>query len=91
MLFSTGTTATSNGRWDLAVDASDDPLITRVTSGGASTTSTYAATINGFYLFTLTFDGTTPVFYENRTSQSLTGTAAGDGESFSFSMRARTK
>jgi hypothetical protein len=30
------------------------------------------------YLFTITFDGTTPLYWKDRTSATLTGTAAGD-------------
>jgi hypothetical protein len=78
-LFSVGTAGSNNGRWDVTLDASDDFVVTRVTSGGASTTSTYATTLSaGFYLFTLTFDGATPLYYQDRTSQALSGTAAGD-------------
>lgn len=76
--FSVGTGATNDGRWDFTVNASEDPIVTRVTAAGASTTSTYAATINGMNVFVLTFDGTTPLLYTDRTSQALTGTAAGD-------------
>jgi hypothetical protein len=77
-VLSVGTTASNNGRWDFTLNASDDPIVTRVTSGGASTNSTYATTINGFDIHVLTFDGTTPLYWLNRTQQTLTGTAAGD-------------
>lgn len=77
-IFSVGTTGTNNGRWDFSFDASDDIVITRVTSGGSSTTSTVTATITGAYSMLLTFDGTTPLLWVDDTSTALTGSATGD-------------
>lgn len=78
-LFSVGTAGSNNGRWDVTLDASDDIVITRVTSGGSSSTSTYATTMSSaMWLLTIVFDGTTPTLYVDRTSQSLSGTATGD-------------
>jgi len=77
-VFSVGTAASANGRWDVTYNASDDIVITRVTAAGASTTSTFATTINGANTILITFDGTTPLLWVNGTTQTLSGTAAGD-------------
>lgn len=79
-LFSVGTGASNNGRWDLTLDASDDIVLTRVTAAGASTTSVVTTTIASgeMHLFVITFDGTTPLLWLDRVSTALTGTAAGD-------------
>lgn len=78
-IFSVGTGGSNNGRWDVTLNSSEDFVVTRVTSAGASTTSTFATNlVAGFYLFTFTFDGTTPLYWQDRTSQTLSGTAAGD-------------
>lgn len=73
-LLSAGTGGTDNGRWDITADASDDFVYTRVTSGGSSAASTYATTLSAaMRLYTLVFDGTTPTYYQDRTSQALSG------------------
>lgn len=72
-IFSVGTTGSDNGRWDVTYDASDDIVITRVTSGGSSAASTYATTINGANTVLITFDGTTHLLWVNGTSQALAG------------------
>jgi hypothetical protein len=77
-IFSVGTAGSNNGRWDLTYDASEDIVLTRVTSGAASTTSTFATTINGSNTILITFDGATPLLWVNGTSQAFSGTAAGD-------------
>lgn len=79
-LFSVGTGASNNGRWDLTLDASDDVIMTRVTAAGASTNSVVASTIASgeMHLFVFTFDGATPLYWLDRVSTALTGTAAGD-------------
>jgi len=78
-LFSVGTTGSANGRFDVSVDASDNLLITRVTSAGASTTSVGGTTVtDANHLLVITFDGATPLAWLDRTSEALTGTAAGD-------------
>ncbi len=77
-IFSVGTAGSNNGRWDITYNASDDIVITRVTSGGSSTTSTFATTINGANTILITFDGATPLLWVDGTSQALSGTAAGD-------------
>lgn len=77
-VFSVGTGGSNNGRWDFTLNTTDDPIVTRVTAAGASTTSTYATTINGMNVHVVTFDGSTPLYYLDRTAQTLTGTAAGD-------------
>lgn len=77
-IFSVGTSGSNNGRWDVTYDASDDILITRVTSGGVSTTSTFTTTINGANTVLITFDGTTPLLWVDGTSASLSGTATGN-------------
>lgn len=77
-VFSVGTAGSNNGRWDLTYDASEDIVVTRVTAAGASTTSTFATTINGANTILITFDGATPLLWVDGTSQALSGTAAGD-------------
>ena len=79
-LFSVGTTASANGRWDLTIDGSQNITLTRVTSGGASTNSITAGGLGtaAIHLITLVFDGTTPTIYVDRASAALTGTAAGN-------------
>lgn len=79
-LFSVGTAGSNNGRWDFTLNSSDDPIITRVTAAGASTTSAVATTIASgeMHLYVFTFDGTTPLYWQDRVSTALTGTAAGD-------------
>lgn len=72
-VFSVGTTGTDSGRWDITYDASDDIVITRVTSGAASAASTYATTINGANSILITFDGTTYLLWVDGTSQALAG------------------
>jgi hypothetical protein len=73
-LLSVGTTGSNNGRWDITLDASDDFVYTRVTSGGSSAASTYATSLTAaMRLYTLVFDGTTPTYYQDRTSQALAG------------------
>lgn len=78
-LFSVGTNGSANGYWNIALDASDDIIVTRVTAAGASSTSVYATTVNTTpILIALVFDGTTTTMHVNRASVSLTGNAAGD-------------
>lgn len=79
-LFSVGTAGSANGRWDFTLNSSDDPIMTRVDSAGASTTSAVAASIASgeMNLYTWTFDGTTPLYWQDRTATALTGTATGD-------------
>lgn len=79
-LFSVGTAGSNDGRWDFSINSTEDPIMTRVTAAGASTTSTNTTDIasGDVKIFTWTFDGTTPLFWKNRTSTGLTGTAAGD-------------
>jgi hypothetical protein len=77
-VLSVGTDGSNNGRWDVTYNASDDIVITRVTSDGASTTSTFATTINAANSILITFDGSTPLLWVDGTSQTLTGTAAGN-------------
>lgn len=81
-LFSGGTTGSNNGRFDITFDASDDVAITRVSSAGASTTSTYTTTVAGApttHLLTYAYDGNGGnTLYFDRTAVSLTGSAAGD-------------
>lgn len=79
-LFSVGTTGSNNGRWDFTLNSSDDPIVTRVTAAGASTTSAVATTIASgeMHIYVWTFDGTTPLYWQDRVSTALTGTAAGD-------------
>lgn len=91
-LFSVGTGGSNNGRWDFTLNSSDDPIITRVTSGGASTTSAVATTIASgeMHLYVVTFDGTTPLYYQDRVATALTGTAAGDvGTTTKFAVGCR--
>jgi hypothetical protein len=79
-LFSVGTAGSDNGRWDFSLNASEDPIMTRVDSAGNSTTSSVAATIasGDMNVYVWTFDGATPLFWQDRVAQTLTGTAAGD-------------
>lgn len=72
-VFSVGTGGTDNGRWDITYDASDDIVITRVTSGGASASSTYATTINGANSILIIFDGSAYSLYVDGTVQTLAG------------------
>jgi hypothetical protein len=79
-LFSVGTTGSNNGRWDFSINSTDDAIMTRVTSGGSSSTSTNTTNIasGDVNIYTWTFDGSTPLYWQVRTSTALTGTAAGD-------------
>jgi hypothetical protein len=79
-LFSVGTTGSNNGRWDFSINSTDDAIMTRVTSGGSSSTSTNTTNIasGDVNIYTWTFDGSTPLYWQDRTSTALTGTAAGD-------------
>jgi hypothetical protein len=78
-LFSVSTTSSANGHWDLTLDASDDISVTRVTSGGSSTTRTYATTVNTTpILITLVYNGSDHTLYVNRTAQALSGAITGD-------------
>lgn len=78
-LFSVGTAGSNNGRFDVSIDASDNLLITRVTSAGASTTSAGGTTVtDADHHLVITFDGSTPLAWLDGASESLTGTAAGD-------------
>lgn len=82
-LFSVGTTGSANGRWDVSVNASDDLIVTRVTSGGSSTTSTgtiaASTTVTAAkHLLVYTFDGTTSTVYHDRVDAAVSGNAAGD-------------
>lgn len=78
-LFSTGTTGTDNGRFDITLDASDDVVITRVDSSGSSSAATHATTMStGVYVLTYTYDGAgTSALYTQRTSRTLSGTVSG--------------
>lgn len=78
--FSVGTTGSNNGRWDFTVNSSDDPIVTRVTAAGVSTTSTNATTIasGDMDVWVVTFDGTNTGISKDRTAYSLTGNATGD-------------
>lgn len=78
-LFSVGTAATDNGRFDLTLDASDDTSITRVDSGGSSANATVTESVGtGSYIFTLIFNGTTFSTYRNRSALTLSGSVGGD-------------
>lgn len=77
--FSVGTDGSNNGRWDFTVNNTDDPIVTRVTAAGSSTTSTNATTIasGDMDIWTVTFDGTNTGISKDRTAYSLTGNATG--------------
>lgn len=77
--FSVGTAGSNDGRWDFTINASEDPIVTRVTAAGVSTTSTNATTIasGDMDIWTVTFDGTNTGIYKDRTAYSLTGNATG--------------
>lgn len=78
-LLSVGRDASADGRWDITADASDRAVMTRVDTASASTNSLHASSLSaGGYLQTWTFDGSTPLYWKNRVSSALTGTAAGD-------------
>ena len=78
-IFAVGTDGSANGYWNIALDASDDVIVTRVDSAGASTTSVYATTVGTTpILLTYVFDGTTSTLYVDRASVALTGNAEGD-------------
>lgn len=71
--------ASANGYWQLVLDNNDDVLIQRVDSGGGTTQSVYATTVNTTpILLTYIFDGSTSSLYVNRVAVSLTGNANGD-------------
>lgn len=79
--FSAGTNGSNNGRHDLTFDAaSDDYVVTRVTSGGSSNALTYATSLTAAYrLFTYTYDGNgTGAMYLARASVSTSGSNSGD-------------
>ena len=77
--FSVGTAGSNNGRWDFTVNNSDDPIVTRVTAAGSSTTSTNATTIasGDMDVWVVTFDGTNTGISKDRVAYSLTGNATG--------------
>lgn len=78
-LFSASTSGSSNGHFDLTLDASDDIVVTRVDSSGGSDSGTYATTVNTTpVLLTLVYDGSDHDLYVNRTAQSLSATVTGD-------------
>ncbi len=78
-LFAVATDGSANGYWNLALDASDDIIVTRVDTDGSSSTSTYATTVGTTPIYiTLVYTSGTPTMYVNGASVSLTGTATGN-------------
>jgi hypothetical protein len=71
-IFSVNTSGSANGHFDLAVDSSDDLVMTRVDSSGNSATATYTASLNTAYSIVITYDGTTNVLYVDGTADTFT-------------------
>lgn len=79
-LFSVGTNGSNNGRWDISISAGNVVVVTRVTSGGSSSTSTGATTVTAAtHTLLYVYDGAGGnTIYLDRAAESLTGSATGD-------------